>query len=315
MNSLTFIIPTYNSSLFIEQCLRSIINLNLEIYYEIIVIDDASTDNSVDIVNKIIKNNPHIEITLITNSENKGVSYTRNVGINNARYEYISFVDSDDTLINNPIIKNESILNDIYIFNFLENNMLINIEKYELDYHNNGKKLISYYFQNPVGNSIFTYVWGKIYRKDFLNNYQIRFDEDKKIHEDIIFNIDCFYFTNNIRYLNKTIYNYIVNKSQYKFNIENIYVFESIYRKGCSRIADIKNYKSQFYTNFIVKNIILISKSGQLKIIYEILEKYKVFYLITDHKIIKNYFVKFIFKYNIVKLTSLSTILLYFYFL
>lgn len=315
MNSLTFIIPNYNSSLFIEQCLRSIINLNLEIYYEIIVIDDASTDNSVAAVNKLIESNPHIEITLITNSENKGVSYSRNVGINNARYEYISFVDSDDTLINNPIIKNENILNDIYIFNFLENNMLINIEKYELEYNNKGEKLISNYFQNPVGNSIFTYVWGKIYRKEFLNNFQIRFDENKKIHEDIIFNIDCFYFTNKIIYLNKTFYNYNVSKSEYRFNIENIYAFECIYSKGCSRITDIENYKSQFYTNFLVRNIILISKSGQFKIIYKILEKYKIYHSITDHKIIKNYFIKFLFKYKVVKLTALTTILLYFYYL
>ena len=93
MKKLTIIIPTYNSQQYIEKCIVSIINQTYT-NLEIIIIDDNSKDRTYDICKKIQKKDTRIK--LMKNSENKGVSTTRNKGISISTGEYITFVDADD---------------------------------------------------------------------------------------------------------------------------------------------------------------------------------------------------------------------------
>lgn len=90
---LSIVIPVYNVEKYIERCLNSIFNLNLE--NEIILIDDGSTDRSLEIIEKIKENNINENIKIIRQS-NQGPSEARNKGIEIAEGEYISFIDSDD---------------------------------------------------------------------------------------------------------------------------------------------------------------------------------------------------------------------------
>jgi len=84
------IIPLYNKAKYIKNAIRSILQQSYD-NYEIIVIDDGSTDRGPDIVNKI--NNYRIRLS---KQDNQGVSAARNTGIENARYEIIAFLDADD---------------------------------------------------------------------------------------------------------------------------------------------------------------------------------------------------------------------------
>ena len=95
---LSIIIPTYNSATYIKQCLDSIYKnaLNIIDSFEVIVVNDGSTDNTSDILNQYQFQN----LKIYTNS-NHGVSYSRNYGIGKASGKYIMFVDSDDLLIEN----------------------------------------------------------------------------------------------------------------------------------------------------------------------------------------------------------------------
>ena len=103
---LSIIIPIYNLELYIEKCLKSILNQDLPVnQYEIIVINDGSTDNSASIVSRLIKNNSNIKLI---NKTNGGVSSARNVGIQEAKGEYITFLDGDDYFVPNIL---SSILN------------------------------------------------------------------------------------------------------------------------------------------------------------------------------------------------------------
>ena len=92
-SSLSVIIPCYNSKKRIIRCVNavklSLDNLNHKFKLEIIVINDGSTDNTGDIINKISG------IKVITHSENKGLSAARNSGISASDSEYIAFIDSD----------------------------------------------------------------------------------------------------------------------------------------------------------------------------------------------------------------------------
>lgn len=86
------IIPVYNCELYIEKCLDSIINQTLK-DLEIICIDDGSTDDSLKILNRYANNDKRIKVISI---ENHGQGFARNIGLNEAKGEFISFVDADD---------------------------------------------------------------------------------------------------------------------------------------------------------------------------------------------------------------------------
>ena len=90
---LSVVIPVYNVEKYIEKCLGSL--CGLEIANEIIVINDGSSDNSLEIIKKF-KNEHENENIIIINQENKGISKTRNVGLRESKGEFIFFLDSDD---------------------------------------------------------------------------------------------------------------------------------------------------------------------------------------------------------------------------
>lgn len=87
------IIPVYNSELFLEDTLMSVLNQTYS-NIEIICVDDKSTDGSSEIINRL--SNKYEMIKVIYLEKNSGVSVARNIGIKNARGRYIAFLDSDD---------------------------------------------------------------------------------------------------------------------------------------------------------------------------------------------------------------------------
>ena len=94
------IVPVFNASKYISKTLDSIINQDFD-SYEIIVVDDGSTDNSLEIINETLANTdiPH----QIIHQENSGVSVARNVGIDASTGDYLVFIDADDHVTPNHI--------------------------------------------------------------------------------------------------------------------------------------------------------------------------------------------------------------------
>lgn len=95
MAKISIIVPIYNTEDYLRRCLNSLKN-QTEKDIEFILIDDASNDNSLEIMEDYQKKDPRFKI--ITNSKNQGVSIARNKGIEQATGQYIGFVDSDDYL-------------------------------------------------------------------------------------------------------------------------------------------------------------------------------------------------------------------------
>jgi glycosyltransferase involved in cell wall biosynthesis len=104
----TICIPSYNHALYIKNCLDSILQESYS-NIEVDIIDDGSTDSSVEIIRKWQIENPNIKIRLYI-QENKGLNYTLNKLVSNANGDYICFLSSDDALFCNSISKRVEVL-------------------------------------------------------------------------------------------------------------------------------------------------------------------------------------------------------------
>lgn len=121
MTFLTIAIPVYNKAQHIEMCVESIIDQKKN-NYEILLVDDGSTDNSLEICNKYAKN--FKDRIRVISCPNQGSIIARRICIENAKGEYIWFVDADDYLIDNRVTQRvESIIKkercDLLIFNYV----------------------------------------------------------------------------------------------------------------------------------------------------------------------------------------------------
>ena len=89
---ISVIIPCYNVENYIKKCLDNLENKLQNFDYEIILVDDCSTDNTKEIIKSIIKSK---KIIFLENEENHGAGYSRNLALQKAKYDYISFIDAD----------------------------------------------------------------------------------------------------------------------------------------------------------------------------------------------------------------------------
>ena len=205
---LSLVIPVFNTSNYIRECLESIIKEDLNDEIEIIIVNDGSTDDSLAICEKYQQKNQNIKIF---NNLNHGVSYSRNYGINRAQGEWIMFVDSDDKLIKGwySIVKKCFDSNkDIVVFaNHVEDK---NDNNYILEAVV-GMKNNELYLSSP---------WSKLYNGKFLRKNGIKFDEKIINGEDMLFNIKCFLNTKQFIFRAESIYRYRIHMTSAtkKFN-------------------------------------------------------------------------------------------------
>ena len=203
---ISVIIPVYNVEKYIRQCLESVIDQTLK-DIEIIIVNDGTRDNSMEIVEEYISD----ERIKIINKENGGLSSARNAGMKEAKGKYICFIDSDDFIENimleelyNKIEKTNSDVADSDVF--LYDNKTHEIkERKNKEYQKIEKGLFLWGRYNVE-------VWNKIYRKKFLLDNNIFFEEGI-IHEDDLFSMKVLLLTNKIEHIDKSFYYYRINRS------------------------------------------------------------------------------------------------------
>ena len=221
MSKISVIIPVYNVEKYIIRCLDSISNQTFS-DIEIICIDDGSTDNSVHLIGNYQKKDDRI--ILIKNEVNKGVSYSRNIGIKKSSSEYITFVDSDDYVSNDyleclylPIYKNKY---DIVFTTTIKNTV---IDDDKLEYHDKSygkckfdKQIYIDTIRRIVG-TIYTPLYMtvcKLYNKDFLIKNNLFFSEDIILGEDLHFFIKNILYNPSFYYNNNAVYYYRLHNNQ-----------------------------------------------------------------------------------------------------
>ena len=121
MEKISIIIPVYNGEEFLKRCLDSIIVQTYQ-NWELIIVNDGSTDKTKDIIEEYIEKDKRI---VVINKDNSGVSDSRNIGIDYSTGDYITFVDADDFLEKNMLLSIIELLNkekyDVIRYNYFKN--------------------------------------------------------------------------------------------------------------------------------------------------------------------------------------------------
>lgn len=243
MYKVSVIIPVYNAEKYLKKCIDSVLSQTLK-EIEIILVDDGSTDNSINILDEYDKNFKNIKVI---HQQNSGPAKARNVGIENATGKYIGFVDSDDYLSN-----------DMYetLYNIATQN---NIDIVTGDYFtvNAGNQTTSSHFKMPSNQIIYKdeihnlithanesrILWfaGKgIYKNKIIKDNKITYPP-LKLGEETLFVLDCMLSAESMYYINKPFYYYeqtpnSLTRTKHKENLlqqlEGLYVHKKeIYEK------------------------------------------------------------------------------------
>lgn len=185
---LSIIIPIYNADRFLVKCLNSIVRQTLK-NWELILIDDGSTDKSWETMNQFKNCDNRIEIKQI---ENAGVSNARNIGLSLAKGKYIAFVDADDwiseEMFENMVRVAEDENLDIVQCSYAvinENNYVEQTKIMENKYYDNSRDILFSYFEQKISPCVFN----KIFRKVLIE--EIFFDPELSIGEDSQFIYEC----------------------------------------------------------------------------------------------------------------------------
>ena len=199
----SIIIPIYNSSKYLMECLDSVINQTYS-NLEILLINDGSTDNSKDICESYLKNDKRIKLY---NQNNSGPSVARNKGLSLANGKYIIFIDSDDFIELDMIEKMYNVATDknvdvvVCAYNEVYEDKIktISVEK---------RNSFSEYLYET---SIQGYICNKLVKKDCIKK---EFDIEIRIMEDLIFWNENLKYINTVELVNEPLYNYrILNSS------------------------------------------------------------------------------------------------------
>ncbi len=250
------IIPLYNSELYIEECLDSIINQSLK-EIEIICVDDASTDGTLNIVkNYALKDN---RIIIIENEKNLGTGGATNRGIYIATGEYIGEVDADDYV-------DLDMYKDLYNLAKI-NNLDVIKGNYYTFIHENGKRIFTLYesakedsHYNRVFSPLmepnmryFSNHWAGIYSTDYIRKYNITWNEDENSKfQDQGFCFKVLMHGGNMMFVNKPYYMWrrdnpnsqtVLYNEAYALGICEEFKYIRTYLKGFPVLeAELKDY-------------------------------------------------------------------------
>ena len=266
-NLISVIIPIYNAEKYLRECINSVLNQTYK-NFELLLIDDGSTDGSGTICNEYANNDSRVKVV---HKQNGGVSAARNSGLELAKGEYVAFVDSDDFVNENYLLslykKAIETNADLVFCKFARyiNGQVLNVNEdlpENLLADINDDKFADFvlnFFHSK--NYIFGSACRILYKKSALNS--VRFNNDVKICEDLVFVLQVALNAKKITSINEFLYfyrlsgdsvtrKYIKNllPSHLNLNDELKNIFDSLKAERCKKIFNI-NACSLCYVVFV----------------------------------------------------------------
>lgn len=272
----TVIIPVYNVAAYLAKCIDSVLKQEFK-QYEVILIDDGSTDESGTICDKFAEQDKRI---VVIHQKNKGLSAARNIGIENAKGEYILFLDSDDywhdSSALNIIYSRLNVSNaDILSFNYMKfcddvfekpyfkqdtNMPLDKLEKNSLEYQVDHDLWIAC-------------AWNKVIKRELFYTllYENVMPMDIRINEDVLMNYWLFKAADSAVYEDFCPYHYILRKDSAATSILNEHKLKDpvrvmrIIQQDSKDIPEVKEVVEERLTRQLIAiSILSVKKQGEL---------------------------------------------------
>lgn len=257
---ISIIIPVYNVEAYISKCLTSVRNQTFNGLVEVIFVDDQGSDNSIQIVKDFLSETSVRDgytWKIVEHDENKGLSAARNTGLKEANGEYVFFLDSDDYISENCLE---------LLFNSLCNDMEIqcSIGDYELVGNVSasqpcGLKLKSEIYDNAIihycNDDYYTMVWNKLFRKDFIINNNLFFEEGL-IHEDNLWTFCVSLHIDKFTVVNENTYNYVLHDNSIS-QTRNFEYHQRAYQDVLKKMITYCSEYLQSWNNNVVYEFIL----------------------------------------------------------
>ena len=301
----SFIVPVYNTEKYLKKCLDSLVNQTYK-DFEIIVVNDGSTDKSSNIISKYQKKYKNI---IVIDKENEGLSMARNRGVQKSSGKYIIFVDSDDYVSNKLLEEVDKKIDDSDILRF---QIATEDEEYTKinEYHEEGfesmcgydafKYLSSYHFVEPA--------WCYVIRKNYYIENKFSFKKDV-YHEDFGLIPYVIYKARKVKSIDFIGYYYIqrngsiMNNNDYKktvkkaFDMLEQYKTMRLFAKNINR----KNNLDDYFLSYISNSVIVKArelKKDEKKVYINELKKLNVFDGVLVNTRIRR-FKKYLMKHNL----------------
>jgi len=244
MSKVSIIIPVYNVKRYLRQCLDSVLAQTFE-DWECLVIDDGSTDGSGMICDEYAAKDARFRVF---HKRNGGVSSARNTGLDNARGEWISFIDSDDWVETNylKIFLEKCKDYDLVFFTSANHSsdgcvVVYSAGNYEGVLRKEVEEEIGRLLDNRLGYNFFGYTWNKFFRSQIIKAGHIRFIEGLSVSEDEVFTHEYARAIHSIKYIEDPLYHYRLVSDGLTGRIKSIYEIKTL----CQQLQKICLY----YTN------------------------------------------------------------------
>lgn len=301
----SFIVPVYNTEKYLKKCLDSLVNQTYK-DFEIIVVNDGSTDKSSNIISKYQKKYKNI---IVIDKENEGLSMARNRGVQKSSGKYIIFVDSDDYVSNKLLEEVDKKIDDSDILRF---QIATEDEEYTKinEYHEEGfesmcgydafKYLSSYHFVEPA--------WCYVIRKNYYIENKFSFKKGV-YHEDFGLIPYVIYKARKVKSIDFIGYYYIqrngsiMNNNDYKktvkkaFDMLEQYKTMRLFAKNINRKNNIDDYFLSYISNSVIVKARELKKDEKKVYINE-LKKLNVFDGVLVNTRIRR-FKKYLMKHNL----------------
>ena len=258
---ISFCLPIYNVVDFIDECLQSVVNQGI-MGYEIVCLDDCFTDGSYELLKLLA--DKYCNLRVLQNAHNSGVSFTRNELIRKAKGKYVWFVDSDDMLypgVVKPVLKAaEEKQVDVLLGNYLripeickeQFNPISSITISE----NHQLRILP---ADKVG-TVMSAIWAGVFRKEFLIENKLFFNEKMIVQEDTLFYYECSLRTNKI-------YNFIEPSYLYRQRSTSVMHTRDARRALCyyhSMVEMYRVYKQHYDSGDYIDKIVLEDKLSHM---------------------------------------------------
>ncbi|NTW98359.1 MAG: glycosyltransferase [Geobacteraceae bacterium] len=258
MPLITVIVPVFNTQKYLTKCIDSIINQSYQ-NLQILLIDDGSTDNSSQICDIYAARDSRV---CVVHKDNKGVSSARNLGVERAKGDYVSFIDSDDWL--------EPHAYEHLVCCILEHKVDAVIFEYFVDYE--GVKSVHKTFNRLNGlmnnvkaiettiSPVNRFAWSKLYARSLVCD--IRFEEGIHIGEDTLFACHALGKAGSVFYLSTPLYHHVqseVSATRCAFNEKRFTGIEAYHRLLLlcqSNYSDITDIALSAYISLIISTIV-----------------------------------------------------------